>query len=162
MAFDAFLKVNGGGIEGESGDESHRGWIEVSSYSWGVSQPARGLATTGGQSAERADFQDFTVVKTIDKASPKLVLACCKGTVLDDITLELCRAGGDKEKYMSYKMEDVIVSSFQPSSGTDLPTENVSFSYGKFTNTYFELAHGSGRARGNIEMSWDLKDNAGN
>ena len=160
MAFDAYLKIKGGGIEGESSDESHGGWIEVISYSWGVSQPARGLATTGGQ-AERADFQDFTVVKTVDKASPKLALACCKGLKLDDITLELCRAGGDKEKYMSYKMEDVIVSSVQPSSGADLPTENVSFSYGKFTMTYVELEHGSGRIRGNIQMSWDLKDNVG-
>ena len=34
MAFDAFLKLDG--IEGESNDKTHKGEIEISSYSWGV------------------------------------------------------------------------------------------------------------------------------
>jgi type VI secretion system secreted protein Hcp len=164
MALDAFLKVNGGGIVGESDDLKHLEWIEVLSYSWGVSQSAHGWATQGEQSAARASFTDFSIQKTVDKASPKLALACCKGTHLDDMTLELCRAGGDKEMYMAYKMEDVVVSNFQPSGGsggTGLPVESVTFNYGKITMTYVETAVHQGRTRGNLEMWWDLETNTG-
>ena len=35
MAYDAFLKIDG--IEGESNDKTHKGEIELSSFSWGVS-----------------------------------------------------------------------------------------------------------------------------
>ena len=38
MAFDAFLKIEG--IEGESTDKAHPGEIEISSFSWGVSNTA--------------------------------------------------------------------------------------------------------------------------
>ena len=34
MAFDAFVKIDG--IEGESTDEKHAGWIEVISYNAGL------------------------------------------------------------------------------------------------------------------------------
>ena len=79
MAFDAFIKIEG--IPGESTDDAHADWIEVLSYSCGVSQPASGSASSGGgASAERADFQDFSIVKALDKASPKLALACADGT----------------------------------------------------------------------------------
>src|SRR5512141_296981 len=71
MAFDAFLKIDG--VPGESSDDKHKDWIEVLSYSWGVSQPSSGSASTaGGATAERANFSDFSVVKALDKASPKL------------------------------------------------------------------------------------------
>ena len=113
MAFDAFIKIEG--IPGESTDDAHADWIEVLSYSCGVSQPASGSASSGGgASAERADFQDFSIVKALDKASPKLALACADGTHIGEIILELCRAGGDKVKYMEYKLGDAIVSSVRP------------------------------------------------
>ena len=61
MAFDAFLKIDG--VPGESTDDKHKDWIEVLSYSTGVSQKSSGSASTaGGASAERADFQDFSIV----------------------------------------------------------------------------------------------------
>ena len=46
MAFDAFLKIDG--IPGESTDSKHKDWIEVLSYSTGITQPTSGSASTGG------------------------------------------------------------------------------------------------------------------
>jgi len=58
-AFDAFLKIEG--VSAESTDVTQKDWIEVLSYSWGVSQPASGSASSGGgRSAERADFSEFS------------------------------------------------------------------------------------------------------
>jgi len=164
MAFDAFLKIKT--IPGECTDDKHAEWIEVLSYSHGVSQPSSGsVSSGGGRSAERCDHADFSIVKSLDKASPKLNLACSNGEHIPEVTLELCRAAGDKEKYMVYKMEDVIVSGVRPGGssqgGETLPLEEVSFGYGKITWTYVETDHKTGKAKGNVEAHWDLHANKG-
>jgi type VI secretion system secreted protein Hcp len=162
MAFDCFLKLEG--IDGECTDDAHQKWIEVLSYSHGVSQPASGsLSSGGGLSAERCDHQDFSVVKTLDKASPKLNLFCCNGKHIETVKVELCRAGGDKLKYMEYTMSNVIVSSVRPGGSAQgeehLPLEEVSFNYGKIEWTYTETA--LGKTGGNVETHWDLVTNKG-
>ncbi len=163
MAFDAFLQVDG--VPGESSDGAHPDWIEVLSYSAGVSQTASASASSGGgASAERADFQDFSIVKALDKASPKLAVACADGTHIATVVLELCRAGGDKLKYMEYKLTDCIVSSCRPggsSGGAEtLPLEEVSFNYGKIEWTYTQQQRADGSGGGNVAAGWDLETNA--
>jgi type VI secretion system secreted protein Hcp len=162
MAFDAFLNVDG--IPGESTDDAHADWIEVLSYSTGVSQTASGSASSGGgASSERADFQDFSIVKALDKASPKLSVACADGTHISEVVLELCRAGGDKVKYMEYKLSDCIVSSHRPGGssqgGETLPLEEVSFNYGKIEWTYTQQKRADGSGGGNVAGGWDLEKN---
>lgn len=164
MAFDAFLKIDG--IPGESTDDKHKEWIEVLSFSHGVSQPLAGGRSTGGAaSRERVDHSDFSIVKVLDKASPKLALFCCNGKHITEVKLELCRATGDKTKYMEYKMSDVIVSGFRPGGsahgGENLPLEEVAFNYGKIEWIYTETDHGTGKPKGDVKTSWDLKANKG-
>ncbi len=164
MAFDTFLKIST--IPGESTDDKHKDWIEVLSYSWGVSQQASASRSTGGAaSAARADLQDFSIVHTLDKASPKLFLACCKGEHIKEVKLELCRATGDKQKYMEYKLNDVLVSSVRPGGsaqgGDPLPLEEITFNYGKIELMYTETDHGTGKPKGDIKANWDLKANKG-
>ncbi len=55
MAFDAFLKIDG--IPGESTDDKHKDWIEITSYSQAIHQPASSTASSvGGASAERVNI----------------------------------------------------------------------------------------------------------
>lgn len=164
MAFDAFLKIST--VPGESQDDKHKDWIEILSYHWGVSQPASGSKSSGGaRSAERVDVQDFSIVHTLDKASPKLFLACCKGEHIPEVKLELCRATGDKTKYMDYKLTDVIISSVRPGGtaqgGEALPLEEVSFNYGKIEMTYTATDHKTGKPAGDVKAHWDLVKNTG-
>lgn len=161
MAFDAFLKVDS--IDGECLDSGHEGWIEVLSYGWGVVQPTSGTpSSAGGLTAQRADFKPFTVIKALDKASPKLALGCAGGEHFKSAILQLCRAGGDKQLYMEYKLTDVIVSSFYPGgqhSSENLPTEEVAFSYGKIEWKYVQTKVAGGQGSGNVAAGWDLKTN---
>ncbi|MFH1146593.1 MAG: type VI secretion system tube protein Hcp [Pseudomonadota bacterium] len=159
MPFDAFLKIEG--IDGESTDDKHKNWIEVLSYSWGVSQMGSGSASgTGGAAAARADFQDFSAVKILDKASPALALACSEGRHIKEVKVELCRAGGDKMPYMEYKMTNALVSSVSVGGGGGgEPTESLTFNYGKIEWTYSQQKRADGSPGGKVPGGWDLEAN---
>jgi len=161
MAVDFFLKIDG--IAGESTDDKHKDWIEVISYSFGVSQMASvaDRSATTSAAGSRADFQDLSIVKTFDKASPKIFLACANGQHFKEVTLELCRAGGDKQKYWDCKLSDVIVTSVGTGGGGGgEPTETVDFNFGKMEQTYTQIGR-DGSPAGNVGMNWDLTANKG-
>ena len=162
MAFDAFLKIDG--IPGESTDDKHKDWIEILSFNHGMTQPSSATASSaGGGTTERVSVHDFVVVKHVDKASAKLYELCCTGKHIANVTLELCRAGGDKLKYMEKKYEQVIISGVQAggaAQGDDnLPTETVSFNFGKAKWTYTQQKRADGSGGGNVTGGWDLTAN---
>jgi type VI secretion system secreted protein Hcp len=158
MAFDAFLKMDG--IAGESTDDKHKEWIEIISFSHSITQPkSPSVSAGGGMSAERCDHADFQLSKYMSKSDPKLSLACSNGQAIPEATLELCQASEKKEKYMEYKMENVIVTSVSPGgasqSGDSMPTMQFSLAYGKITFLFTEVG------KGEIESHWDLVHNTG-
>lgn len=164
MAFDAFLKIDT--IPGESTDDKHKEWIELLHFKHDVRQPVTGSRSSGGAaSAERANHGDFIVVKALDKASPKLALACCNGEHIPTVALEVCRATGDKQKYMEYKLSDVIVTTVEPSGDAEgrdtLPAETVGFNYGKIEWIYTETDHKTGKPKGDVKAHWDTTQNKG-
>jgi type VI secretion system Hcp family effector len=161
MPADVFLQIEG--IPGESTDEKHKDWIEILSYSHGVSQSGAGSRSSGGAATSgRCNHQDFSVVKTLDKASPELSLYCCNGKHIKKMTLQLCRATGDKQPYMDYLFEDVIISSVSiGGGGGGIPTESVTFNYGKLNWVYVETDHETGKKKGQVKKWWDLINNKG-
>jgi type VI secretion system secreted protein Hcp len=154
---DIFLKIEG--VDGESMDKAHPNWIEIESWSFGVSQGASALKPR----AEKPSFQDVAVVKTIDKATPVLFLKCCNGEHFPEATLSMRRAaaepGGTQEDYFVIKMTDCLVSSFGPSAteGDPQPTEQVSFNFAKVEFSYAEQS--AGGTGGVVKAGWDLKKN---
>lgn len=164
MAFDAFMKI--ATIDGESQDAKHKKWVELLSYSHGVSQQAGGArSTSGAASGGRTDHQDFHVTKLLDAATPKLNLACSNGEHIKEVKIELCRATKEKELFMSYVLADVIVTSVQvggSSQGHDVvPVEQVTFNYAKITWEYKQLDHETGKPIGNVGANWSTKENKG-
>jgi type VI secretion system secreted protein Hcp len=107
MAFDAFLKIEG--IEGESTDKTHPGEIEVSSFSWGVSNPTS-IGSGGGGSTGKAVLQDFHFGMPTSKASPNLMLACATGRHTPQATLTLRRGTFE---FLKIKLSDCLVSSYE-------------------------------------------------
>ena len=160
MAFDAFLKTDG--IPEESTDERHKDWIDVLSYSFGIRQPTSAPAgTSGGASGERAHFQAFSITKPLDKSSPKLAIACADGMHIGQVTMELCRAGGDKAKYFEYKLSNCMIISYHAEGSTggaeNLPVETVEFNYGKIEWTYTQQKRADGSGGGQVVAGWDLE-----
>lgn len=160
--FDAFIKIDG--IKGESTDDQHKDWIEILSFSFGITQSASASkSSSGGAGTGRADFHDFSFVKTVDTATPDLCLKSASGEHIGTIEVELCRSGGDKFVFLTYKMSDVIISSVTTggSSGNEdgLPTDTVSLNYGKIEWGYVKQKREGGAGGGNIKGGWDLKTN---
>ncbi|ARN56932.1 Hcp family type VI secretion system effector [Sedimentisphaera salicampi] len=162
MAFDSFLKIDG--IPGESTDDNHADWIELSAFEHEIEQSSAGSTSTGGaRTAGRCDHGDFVVTKNIDKATPKLFLNCCNGTHIPQIVLHLCRETGAKQKYMEYVFKDVIISKVETirKSEESLPAEKISFNYANIELIYTETDHNTGKAKGDIKSYWDLSKNVG-
>lgn len=158
MAFDAFIKI--GDIEGESTDDKHAGWIEITDYSMDITQTISTTASSsGGASAERADFTDFSITKQLDKATPKLALACADGTHFGKIVVELCRAGTDKLKFVEFILTNCILSSISMAAGKEFPEETISINYGKIEWGYVQQKRQGGYASGNVVAGWDQEKN---
>lgn len=160
MSTDMFCKIEG--IDGESTDDSHTDWIEILSYNHGVSQPISAASRTGGRTGGRATFQDFTITKTIDKATPDLNLYCCNGTHIPKVEVEICLATGDKHTFMKYELSDVIVSSVAPGGTADSaevkPLETVSLAYGTIKWEYTPIDN-TGAPGAAVDRTWDLQAN---
>lgn len=160
MSADYYLKIDG--IDGESTDSKHKKWIAVESFSHGVSQPVSGASSTGGQTGGRADFQNFTITKTIDSATPDLNIYCCSGKHISEIQIELCLATEEQHVFMKYVLEDVIVASVSPGgnagSNETRPQEMVSFAYGKIKWEYTPIDN-KGKAAAAVDRTWELATN---
>lgn len=142
-AVDYFLKIEG--IPGESKDESHRDEIEILSWSWGETQPGlRNSATFGGGAgggAGKVSMQDFHFTMKVNKATPKLMLACAKGQHIPNATLTVRRASdpaGDSSPYLKVTFSDLLISSYQTggSSGDVIPTDQISLNFTKIKFEY--------------------------
>lgn len=158
MAFDAFIIFDG--IEGESTDDKHPGWIEVLSCGMEIQQAISTTASSaGGATAERADFGDFHFTKHLDKATPKLALASASGKHFDNIKVELCRAGTEKVKFMEYNFSNSIISSICMHNNGEFPTETLTLHYAKVQWSYTQQKRKGGMAAGNTVAGWDLQKN---
>ena len=135
MALDMFIKIDG--IKGESVDAKHKEEIDVLAWSWGASQSGTTHAGPGG-GAGKANFQDISFTKYIDKATPNLMMNCAKGTHIKEATLVVRKAGGTPLEYLKIKMTEILVSSVSTggAGGEDRLTENVSLNFGAFDLEY--------------------------
>ncbi|MDW8129662.1 MAG: type VI secretion system tube protein Hcp [Bryobacterales bacterium] len=157
---DYFLKIDG--IEGESQDSKHRGEIELESWSFGEVQTGT-AARGGGLGAGKVQMQDFNFVMKVNKASPKLFLACARGDHIKSAVLTCRKAGKDQQEYLKVTFSDVLVSSYQTSgaAGSDmLPMDQISLNFSKIEFEYREQK-ADGTLGGAIKSWYDVKQNKG-
>lgn len=135
MAVDMFLKL--GDIKGESSDSKHKGEIDVLAWSWGVSQSGTTHSGTGG-GAGKANVQDLSVTKYVDKGSPTLLLNCCTGKHIKTALLTVRKAGDTPLEYLKITLDDILITSVSTggSGGEDRLTENLALNFAKFKVEY--------------------------
>jgi len=108
-------------------------WIELQSFQWEIARPITESLPSGDLAST-----EFTIVKTVDKASPKLYEACTKGTHLDEVKIELLRGAGDAHKYMEYTLTNALIVGYSSSGSSQGsgPIESIAFTFEKISVTY--------------------------
>ena len=71
MAVDITLKIDG--VDGESKIDGHEGEIDVLAWSWGHESQSGSMHVGGGGGAGKANIQDVSLTKYVDKASTNLI-----------------------------------------------------------------------------------------
>lgn len=159
MAVDYFLKIKD--IEGESEDSKHKGEIELESWSWSESNAGSFSGGTGG-GAGKVAMSDFNFSMSVNKASPKLLLACAQGTHIPDALLTCRKAGKEQQEYLKIKFTDLLISSYQTggSSGAVVPIESISFNFTKIEYEYYPQKK-DGTLGPKVPVFYNLKENKG-
>jgi type VI secretion system secreted protein Hcp len=157
MAVDMFIQI--GTLKGESRDKTHKDKIDVLAWSWGVSNSGS-AHMGGGAGAGKANVQDLSFTKWIDKSSPSLIQACCKGTHYADSTLIVRKAGDNPLEYLKITLTEVLVTSVSTggSGGEDRLTENVTLNFAKVKVQYVEQTP-TGAAGDKPEMTYNIAEN---
>lgn len=110
MAIDVYLQIDG--IKGESQDDKHKDWIEVTGIHWGIHQPRSATASTGGgHTAERVEISEISFSKLADLSSPILAQTCAMGKTIPKAKVEFFRADGDgaRVRYFEIELENVLI-----------------------------------------------------
>ncbi len=126
--FDVFLKIEG--VSGQSKVNSHEtDWTQILGMAH-PSQMASGAAGSRSARTGKVEYSDFSIVKDLDKATPKLADKVASGEVMPKVTLELRRAGGDKQVFLKITMTEVKISSIRSAGGRGkAKRERVTFKY---------------------------------
>ncbi|MGA9627677.1 MAG: type VI secretion system tube protein Hcp [Bryobacteraceae bacterium] len=154
---DYFLKIDG--IPGESQDKTHKNEIQLNSFSWGATN-AGTSATGGGAGAGKVHFSDFSITKSVDKASPKLMLACANGEHIKSAVLTCRKAGKEQQEYLKYTFTDLLISKFWIGGTEVMPADEVSLNFSKVEMEY-KAQKADGTLDGAIKASYDVKQQTG-
>jgi len=155
---DFFLKLDG--IEGESVDRTHKGEIEVLSWSWGATN-AGAAGAGGGGGTGKVSVQDFHFVARTGIQSPPLFLSTATGEHHKQATLTARKAGEKQVEFLKIKLTDVLVSSYQIGA-TDAPDDNAprdqfSLNFSKIEMSVSQV-NGDGSVK-TVRAGYDVKAN---
>jgi type VI secretion system secreted protein Hcp len=133
MAADAFLKIDG--IKGDSQDNKYKEQIEISSFSWGVSNGASG-DTTSGLGKGKAIRQAIHFTLGSNGAVGPLWQACALGTHPKSATFICRKAGGEQQEYFKWEFTEVFISSVSISGQGGGESVGFSMDFNKVTTHY--------------------------
>lgn len=157
MAVDMFAKFDG--IESESVDSSHKGEIDVLSWSWGVSQSGT-AHLGGGAGAGKASVQDLSMTKYVCKASPELIKRTCNGKHIPTVVLTVRKAGEKPLEYLVITLTDVLITSVSTggSGGEDRLVENLTLNFAMVKVEYTEQAKDGSKGK-TVSSEYNIAEN---
>jgi len=157
VAVNAYLYVDG--VTGPS--TSKTGFIDILSFSWGVSQTSTyGTGASGKEAkAGRADFQNLSIMKVLDNASPLLCECCASGTIVDKVYILYDKPVGKgatvQQDYFRIYLKDALVTSLQLSGSSENPTESITFAF-QAVEIAYKAEQDDGTLAAAVPKGWDL------
>jgi len=137
--------------------------FEIKDFSFGVENPTTIGSATGGAGAGKIKFNEFTIKKTSDRASPKFFKNCCAGAHYVNVYISMRKAGGDPlsagKEFLQFKFGTVFTTKIDWSGpGDEGPEESLTFVYGTLGVQYTEQA-GTGASADTTPAGWDQVQN---
>jgi len=154
---DIYIKLEG--ITGESKDANHKGWIDVLSFDYAVSQSSS-VSSGGGGGVGKANFDALSFIHYVDKTTPVLFKYCAEGRHIPKVELSVCKSGGGSKEYMRITMTDVLVTRAGPSgvAADAQAKEAVSLSYST-VKVEVKEQKADGTMGATVTGAWDVKAN---
>lgn len=136
----AYIKFDG--VDGESTDRDHKGWIDVMS----VSQARAPRDAASGLPTGKRQHKPLTITKPIDKASPILAKSLANGSPLSNVTVSV-------DGHVTVLKSAKVVSIDRDSSGNEIitlaPVE---------TPVESPVENAVERKKGNVEATWKVEE----
>jgi len=155
----AYIKYDG--VDGEAQDKDHKNWSDLLQFSQGITQPGGGAT---GPTRRRGDviLDDIQCVKELDKASPKIAEAVCKGKVFPKVEIHVTASTTDAGRvtYYAYELKNVMVTSYNiggDGQAESVPTETFSLNFEEIKVTYTEC-DAAGKSKGNVAYEWKVEE----
>jgi len=128
------IYVNIDGIKGKVTAKGHEEWIDASSLQWGVGRAiSSAVGTSADREASKPSISEVSITKLMDESSPMIFTEACVGKG-KKVLIDLCTVGSDQiDTYMSYELEECMISGYSVSTGGDRPSESISLSFTKMT-----------------------------
>ncbi|QHM72970.1 Hcp family type VI secretion system effector [Mixta intestinalis] len=157
MAVDMFLRASG--ITGESQDINHKGWTDITSFSWGALHPGNMSVGSGG-GAGKVTFSDLSIEAMIDKSTSALLRACANGKHLDKVEVSVCKAGEQQIEYCRITLEEVLITAvhFRGIDSNERLNTHYSFQAAKVRQQYYEQTANGGKGP-EVSAGWNIKEN---
>lgn len=153
-----YMKIEG--VEGEAKDKDHKGWSDIISLNQVIHKPGTGT----GPTRRRGDvvLEDILVSKELDKSSPKLAEAVCKGKVFPKVEIHFTASYTDAGRvtYYAYELKNVQVVNYAVNGiaqSESVPTEDVTMNFEEIKVTYTEC-DAKGGSKGNVEYTWKVEE----
>jgi type VI secretion system secreted protein Hcp len=157
MAVDMFLDLDG--VKGESVDKAHKGKIDILAWQWGIANSGTFHHGSGG-GAGKATFNDITITKYVDAASPNIMLFCANGKHFAKGKIIVRKAGENPLEYLTIDFDKVLVTSYSTGggSGQERLTESVTLNFAKVKVEYTTQTEKGGKGTPQA-FSWDISAN---
>ena len=152
MAIDSFIKFDG--VVGESTDQTHKGEIDVVSWSWGAA--SSGFLPGGTAGVGKTTAGPLQFLHAYDKASPILAKQCASGKLFKQVTLAARNAVEGQKDFLKVTLKEVLVSSVQAQATADGGiVESVSLAYRDIEFAY-QPQDAKGGLGAAVKFGWDI------
>ena len=158
MPLRMFLKIDG--IEGESNAQGHVNEIDILSFTWAAANAAGSAGAGAG--AGKVTFENATMTKAVDRASPPLFHALATGQHIKQCILTV-EEDRKPAQLTSITFTNFLIASITEAFATsaDVPQETIVISFAQFQISYTPQKT-DGSADTPITAGWNLATNAPN
>ncbi|HEX4507107.1 MAG TPA: type VI secretion system tube protein Hcp [Alphaproteobacteria bacterium] len=151
-----YMNYNSLAVKGDVTAAGWQDWIELNSLQWGV---GRGISSPTGGNKDRESaapsISEITVTKAQDASTGKLLTEAYQGGGVKVVIDMVKTDQGQLAKYLTYELEDTMISGYSLSSGGDRPSESLSLNFSTI-NCIPQVANKDGTLSSSDAVKYDI------